>query len=240
MRFVENCDLEIEERSTMKSPLENIRQDYPYLRMAAPFIILIVLFFVIYYARVNINADIRKEQQEKEAAAARKKKDVSTPDDDDDFDYSKILDPSTDENKPIHGKTEQYEWTQTTEEVEAYIPLAKFSVDGKPLTPNEFKVTLTRTNFTLKIRNEIYMNKDFTQHVSVDDSYWTYDTNKKSDPHLWLNLVKVHTTERNQHWKSLFKGDPEVNVQKLGPPVKGIDPSNPESIRAALDSLKNN
>jgi hypothetical protein len=154
-----------------------------------------------------------------------------------DFDYSNLLNTSTDD-RPITGKTDRYEWSQSKEEIEVYIPLSKY---GEKISSNELDVVLQPNKFIVILRREVIFNEEFSYAIKVDDSCWMIDNNTVGNPHIWMNLTKATPTVRNQHWKSLFKGGPEVDVGRLGPPVHAIDPSDPsakDSFKSALKSVK--
>ena len=144
-----------------------------------------------------------------------------------------ILDPSTEDC--IMSKTDKYEWSQTSDEIEVYIPLIKF---GENINIRQIQVILTSKKLKIQIGKEVLLEGEFSASVNEEDSLWTFDHNAKEDPHLYLTLYKLTPTQKNQHWKSLLVGDPEIDVFRYGPPVHALDPNSPEAIQEAIRKVR--
>jgi hypothetical protein len=222
--------------------------EYPVIRVAAPFVIVIIAFFAFYYGRVYINSLIRKGEIGYEGEKARKEKKRSSNKDLDD-EYYKIVQQSMGkggfksdseqeqeqaervDNRPIVGKTDTYEWTQTNDEIEVYFPLSKY---GESISSREINVSISPKKLTIILRREVLLKEEFLFSVRVDDSCWMLDNNTIGDPHLYITLVKSSpSSSKAQLWKSLFVGSPEVKIpmndtkgrNNSGPTIHSLDPS---------------
>jgi hypothetical protein len=233
--------------------------EYPLIRIAAPFIIVIIAFFAFYYGRVYINSLIRKGEIGYEGEKARKEK-RNTSNKELDDEYYKILQQSMqkggfkgdpqqepeekDDNRPIVGKTDLYEWTQTNDEIEVYFPLSKY---GESISSREIDVTISSKKLTIILRREVLLKEEFSFPIKVDDSCWMLDNNTIGDPHLYITLVKSSPSlSKSQFWKSLFVGGPEVKIPLKGkgrggngPEIHSLDPSDNDAMKEALESVSN-
>lgn len=211
---------------------------HDWIRLVAPFVVVIALFFAYYYGRQYVNRLVRLGEvgydKDKETSTNKKTKSRVQADNEAEDEYQSLLNPNHNDDRPIVGKTDRYEWTQTNEEIEVYIPLSKY---GDSISSREVNVTIGTYKFSVVVRREVIFTEEFSHAVKVDDSCWMIDNNTIGDPHIWLTLTKSQPTVRNQHWKSLFKGGPEINVGKLGPPVHAFDVNDKDSIRNAMKSV---
>lgn len=200
------------------------------LAIGVGIVIVIATIFVFYFS-TKMNNEDTKDLLQSTMKEMNKKKGNSTEDhsEDDDIDYSNILNNNTADC--LMGKTEKYEWSQTTDEIEVYIPLSKY---GDTVNIREVDVELTAKTLKVIVRREVLIEGEFTASINEEDSIWTLDNNTKGDPHLYLMIYKITPTVKNQHWKSLLKGDKEINVNKYGPPVLGLDPNDPNAMKEAI------
>lgn len=147
-------------------------------------------------------------------------------------DYKKLLDTSND-GDILYGETDKYIWNQNESEVEMYIDLHQY----KEISAKNIKVSIKSTSLSVHINGNLVINGEFFAKVLPDDCSWLIDTLRSGKKQLWFTFMKATPTVRNKHWKSLLKGDVEVNVSKLGPPVLGVDSSDVSSMKNAINKV---
>ncbi|OMO88389.1 HSP20-like chaperone [Corchorus capsularis] len=119
---------------------------------------------------------------------------------------------------------EKYSWTQTLQEVTVNVPVpsgtrSRFVVCE--IKKNHLKVGLKGQPPV--IEGELY------QAVKPDDCYWSIEDNSS---------ISVLLTKHNQMewWKSLVKGDPEIDTQKVEPETSKLSDLDPET-RQAVEKM---
>jgi hypothetical protein len=207
--------------------------DYQWLRLLVPLLLIPVGILLVYYGRAKINRLFREEKIGYHPEKKNKGDDAADSSEKSDFDYSNVLN-TQDDDRPIVGKTDRYEWSQTPDEIEVFIPLSKY---GDTIAANELDVLIQPKKLRVTLRREVLFDEEFSRAVNVDESCWMVDNNTVGEPHIWMNLTKSVPTVRSQHWSALFRGGPEVNVRHLGPPVRAVDPTDKDSLREALRSV---
>ena len=55
---------------------------------------------------------------------------------------------------------------------------------------------------------------------------------------VWLTLRKQKPTTKSMHWRSVIQGHAGVDPKRFGPTVMTVDPSDPDSMRRAVQGLK--
>ncbi|XVE58379.1 hypothetical protein DITRI_Ditri04bG0165200 [Diplodiscus trichospermus] len=112
---------------------------------------------------------------------------------------------------------EKYSWTQTLQEVTVNVP-----VPGG--TRSRFVVCEIKKNHLkvgLKGQPPI-IDGELFQAVKPDDCYWSIEDNRS---------ISILLTKHNQMewWKSLVKGDPEIDTQKVEPENSKLSDLDPET-----------
>ncbi|KAF5731246.1 putative nuclear movement protein nudc [Tripterygium wilfordii] len=112
---------------------------------------------------------------------------------------------------------EKYSWTQTLQEVNVQVPVpsgTKSRLVVCDMKKNHLKVGL-------KGQPPIIDGPLF-ESIKIDDSYWSLEDQ---------NTISVYLTKHNQMewWKSLVKGDPEVDTQKVEPENSKLSDLDPET-----------
>eukprot|EP01032_Pedospumella_encystans_P008738 gene8738-10340_t len=154
--------------------------------------------------------------------------------DETDFTAQTMLDPSTD-NAILYGKTDKYEWSQNELEVEMFIGL---NASGDVKSKN-VDITIKVKTLKVVVNGSTLLEGEFFAKVEADESSWQLDTNSAGEKVIWITLYKATPTVRNQHWKCVLKGDQEISVNHLGPPVHGVDPNDPDAVKKAIEQIKN-
>jgi hypothetical protein len=184
-------------------------------------VVVVLLFSLFFSSKLKAAAEKSAEQHKVE-----------------EFDYSRITEPERhNDDVFLKGKSDKYEWTQSEDELEVTIPLIRF---GDTVHSNEVHVEMTPRRLKVVIRREVFIDGEFYAPIRSDDSVWLLDNNTVGNPHIVLNLEKVTITTKNQHWKSLIKGDAEINVGRFGPPIEELDASDPDSVREAIRKVCQN
>ncbi|KAJ4981214.1 hypothetical protein NE237_032051 [Protea cynaroides] len=112
---------------------------------------------------------------------------------------------------------ENYSWTQTLQEVTVTVPVP-------PGTKSRFVACEIKKNH-LKIGLKgvpPIIDGDLYQSVKVDDCFWSIEDSK---------FLSILLTKHNQMewWKSLVKGDPEIDTQKVEPENSKLSDLDPET-----------
>ena len=141
------------------------------------------------------------------------------------------------------GKTEKYSWTQTETEIGIYVTLESFEVKGK-----DCKIEIKRRTLNVKVKDFIVFGEETKNNrlfadVNVDDSTWEIDSDEKLKAKaLIVTLTKAKRTMANKHWRYVCENEPEIDVEKFGPPVVGVNERNPmdtELMREVFEQMKN-
>ena len=140
------------------------------------------------------------------------------------------------------GKTEKYSWTQTETEIGIYVTLESFEGKGK-----DCKIEIKRKTLNVKVKDFIVFGEETKNNrlfadVNVDDSTWEIDSDEKLKAKtLIVTLTKAKRTMANKHWRYVCENEPEIDVEKFGPPVVGVNERNPmdtELMREMFEQMK--
>ncbi|XVF50991.1 hypothetical protein PTKIN_Ptkin04bG0147700 [Pterospermum kingtungense] len=112
---------------------------------------------------------------------------------------------------------EQYSWTQTLQEVTVNVPVpngTRSRFVACEIKKNHLKVGLKG--------QPPVIDGELFQAVKPDDCYWSIEDNRS---------ISILLTKHNQMewWKSLVKGDPEIDTQKVEPENSKLSDLDPES-----------
>ncbi|GLU21258.1 hypothetical protein SLE2022_374040 [Rubroshorea leprosula] len=112
---------------------------------------------------------------------------------------------------------EKYSWTQTLQEVTVNVPVPKG-------TKSRFVVCEIKKNH-LKVGlkgQPPLIDGDLYKPLKVDDCYWSIE----DESSLSILLTKQ---DQMEWWKSLVKGDPEIDTQKVEPENSKLSDLDPET-----------
>lgn len=136
----------------------------------------------------------------------------------------------------LFGSTDVYDWSQTDTDIEMYIKLNNIA-DSSKVRAKDVNVIITSNTITISAQGVVLVKGDLFARVLADDCTWQIDEKQSGERVIWVTLFKTTPTQRNQHWKSVVKGDSEINVAQYGPPVHGIDTADPNSVRKAIKTV---
>ncbi|KAK7282575.1 hypothetical protein RIF29_11472 [Crotalaria pallida] len=119
---------------------------------------------------------------------------------------------------------ENYSWTQSLQEVNVNVPI----LEG---TKSRFVTCEIKMNYLkvgLKGQPPI-IEGDLFKPVKPDDCYWTIEDHKS---------ISILLTKQDQMkwWKSLVKGDPEIDTQKAEPENSKLSDMDPET-RSTVEKM---
>ena len=151
-------------------------------------------------------------------------------------DYKNLVDSNYDGNI-LYGETDKYSWNQNESEIEMFIMLDEYYAQDKNINAKDIKIAIKSTTLLVIINGIEVINGEFYEKVIPDDCSWLIDTLRSGKKQLWFTFMKATPTVKYKHWKSLLKGDKEMKASKLGPPVLGVDSSDPKSMKNAIDKV---
>lgn len=116
---------------------------------------------------------------------------------------------------PTRGNGAEYEnyiWNQTLSDVEVRVPLPGSGVKSKQL---DVAVGLTSLSVAMKGKPPLVKGELFAK-IKHEDSFWTIEDGNT----CVLHLVKLNGQE---WWKTVIKGDLEIDLQKVQPENSKLD-----------------
>ncbi|XP_059317265.1 protein BOBBER 2-like [Lycium ferocissimum] len=127
-------------------------------------------------------------------------------------------------NKSNGLDMENYSWGQSLQEVTINVPVP-------PGTKSRFIVVEIKNN-SLKVglKNQpLIIDGEYFKAVKVDECYWSLEDQKE---------ISILLTKQNKSdwWKSLFKGGPEIDTQKVEPEPSKLSDLDTET-RAAVEKM---
>ncbi|GAB4858459.1 hypothetical protein Ancab_009933 [Ancistrocladus abbreviatus] len=151
--------------------------------------------------------------QKKEESKQEEKKDKTTVEEDKEDERSKYRGP----NKGNGLDLENYSWTQSLQEVTVNVPVP-------PGTKSRFIVCdIKKNHLKVGIKGQPpIIDGELYQSVKPDDCFWSLEDQKS---------VSVLLTKHNQMewWRSLVKGEPEIDTQKVEPENSKLSDLDPET-----------
>lgn len=105
------------------------------------------------------------------------------------------------------GTTDRYTWTQTLGEVTTNFFLPQDA------TAKVLKVDVGVTKLKITLKGQVLVEGEFYARIKADDHLWTIDT---IDGRKVLSLT-FDKLEGMTWWKTVLKGDPEINTKKVEP-----------------------
>jgi hypothetical protein len=150
------------------------------------------------------------EQKKKQEEVAKKAKEVAEAPEDEDGQKPKGIVPTAG-NGYDYG---HYSFSQTLQDVEVRVPLPQKGVKGKMLKVDvgleSLSVSMAKPGAEPLVKGELYAK------IKNEDTVWTIEDGCV----LVLQLVKFNQME---WWKTIIKGDAEIDLQKVQPENSKLD-----------------
>lgn len=147
----------------------------------------------------------------------------------------------------IEGRTEKYTWTQNESEVRAIIvfiselqcqQVEMYVTIPPDVRAKNVKVDMKHSQLVIEVNGNKIINGEVYREILPDDCNWQLEGEGESRK-IWLTLVKRNKTKGNQHWKTVIKGDAEIDVSRCGVPLHNVDPSMDKArIRQMMDEVR--
>ncbi|KAJ4813954.1 Nuclear migration protein nudC [Rhynchospora pubera] len=173
-------------------------------------------------AKAKLDADLAKAAQKEkqsvevhaqkkdDAESSSKKPKVEDPDDD-------VANNGTKPNAGNGLDLEKYSWTQTLQELTITIPVP-------PGTKSRFvSCDIKRNHLKVGLKGQpAVLQGELFNAVKVDDCFWSIEDGKS---------ISILLTKHNQMewWKTVVKGEPEVDTQKVEPENSKLSDLDPET-----------
>ena len=121
--------------------------------------------------------------------------------------FQKVLDERR-ERESIAGTTPKYDWTQSEQEIDIYIPIQEYS-KGR-ITKPDIQIDIKTSFIIVTIAGETILNDTFFAAVVPDECNWQIEDLENSNRRLWINIFKRIPTTRQNHWKFILAGDQNI------------------------------
>ncbi|CAL1134915.1 unnamed protein product, partial [Cladocopium goreaui] len=128
----------------------------------------------------------------------------------------------------IGGRTSKYRWSQTNWEIRCQVP-----VDPET-TKYDIQCCIKRRHLLLQVFEEVIFNGPLVDDVDLEESCWTLERHTDSfPPKLEINIVlkKERESQGRNHWRCIVQGEPQIDVDWLGPPIKVVHPMDVATLR---------
>lgn len=193
--------------------------------------LVIVLVTVVIASLVKLT-NATKSKTNKTAIAEQVEEDET-----EDFAGGKDLFDRSADSDIIYAKTDRYDWNQSETDLDVFVNL-KSVKDGNNVRAKDVNVSIKSTSITITVNGVKLIEGDFYAKVLQDDCTWQMDTASNGERVIWLTLYKAVPTVRNRHWTCVLKGDKEIKVSHLGPPVHGVDANDPDAIKKSIQMVR--
>ncbi|CAM8979659.1 unnamed protein product [Rhodiola kirilowii] len=168
--------------------------------------------------KVQFNKEVEASQPIKDEMVAVKEEDKMEEDAKDVISGPRVP------NKGNGLDLENYSWTQSLQEVTVNVPVP-------PGTKSRFIVCdIKKKHLKIGLKGQPpIIEGELYENVKVDDSFWSLEDQKS---------VSILLTKHNQMewWKSLIKGDPEIDTQKVEPENSKLSDLDPET-RSTVEKM---
>jgi len=156
-------------------------------------------------------------------------------------DLQKLIDAQK-EKDYSRGSDPKYDWTQNEHEIEMHVKIPvndAFSVEQiAALKKKDVTCTIKSNGIEIKLYGEKLLCGDFYAPVDPEECNWQLMVKNTSAPTLWVTLFKKTPTARKQFWRCVLLGDEKVETNQRGAPIFSIGGDDPNEMKSALASLK--
>jgi hypothetical protein len=133
--------------------------------------------------------------------------------------FAKLLAKSTD-GAVIRKRTKAYEWCQSGTEMDIWVYL-KDVPNNANLRGKDVTVDISPQNLRIQVAGAVLLEGELHGQVIMEECTWQLDE-LDGERVVWITLYK-----NTQLWPGLLKGDAEVDLSGLGPPVYAVDAQDP-------------
>eukprot|EP00947_MAST-08B_sp_MAST-8B-sp1_P000385 g385.t1 len=130
----------------------------------------------------------------------------------------------------LGGETDRYNWTQTDYEVDVSVPVPPGT------TAKSVRCTFAPTKLVLQVDGCPPLEGEFHRPVKSEECVWMLE-GQGEERAVAINLIKKKRTQKNQHWRTVLRGDAEIDTTKFGPQIVPVDSTNPEAMKRMVAAM---
>lgn len=138
----------------------------------------------------------------------------------------------SDDPASFSGETDDYRWTQTSDEIELVIPAAT------ELARRDIKCSFRPNKIHFSIGERVVLDGPPFDAVEPEDCTWQIERSVE-ETSVVVTLRKKKSTTSTRHWRYVIAGHTNIGKNKVGPEVVHMDSSDPESIKRAVQRATN-
>lgn len=142
------------------------------------------------------------------------------------------------------GTTDRYTWTQSEREVAVEFTVPKTIVSKKIIV----KIDTKQITLGVMEANDIedasageslrtILKGSLFSDVVPDECVWEMDS-VANGKKVSVTLHKLRPTLASHHWRCVVVGEPEIDTQRFGPPVMGVNGNDPSSLSRIADEMR--
>ena len=138
------------------------------------------------------------------------------------------------------GRTDAYTWTQTENEL-----VVTFDVPSAVVSK---KVAIKIDTKTVRMAvlepgaagetERVVLQGDLFRDVVPDECVWEMESVAGGKKRVSVTLHKLRPTMAAHHWRCVVAGEPEIDVERFGPPVVGVNGNDPHALSRITEEMR--
>ncbi|CAE7477535.1 Nudcd2, partial [Symbiodinium sp. CCMP2456] len=127
-------------------------------------------------------------------------------------------------------------WVQTNWEIRCRVPVDPETTKG------DIRCSIKPNQMSLAVFDEVILDGPLCDKIDIEESSWILERLGKELPprlEIHITLKKERESQGRNHWNCVVQGEPTIDVDHLGPPIKVINPRDLDAM-ALLKSCNEN